>query len=109
MSYFHELNLKTFNQLTKLSPFGSGNPNPVFVSKNLEVQECKVLSNGKHLKLKFTDGEKTWVPANAWRKGHLGKNISVGSKVDVVFTLDIDTWMGNNKLTMIIEDISVIN
>lgn len=106
---FRELNSKTYNELIKLSPFGSMNTNPVFITKNLQVVECKTLSNNKHIKLKLSDGEKSWVPANGWRKGHLASKLSVGTKIDVVYTLDIDTWMGANKLTMIIEDISVVS
>jgi hypothetical protein len=45
-----------------------------------------------------------WVPANAWRKGHLCDEFKIGNKVDVVYTLDIDTWGGNNSLTMLLED-----
>jgi len=56
----------------------------------------------------LSDGEKSWVPANAWRKGYLSDKIKVGSTVDVVYTLDLDSWSGNNNLVMIIEDISII-
>jgi single-stranded-DNA-specific exonuclease len=104
---FHELNLKTYNALLKLSPFGSGNNNPIFVTKKLKIVEAKPLSNGKHLKLKLSDGEKVWIPANAWRKGHLADKIKVGDFVDVTYTLDIDTWSGNNNLVLVIEDISL--
>jgi single-stranded-DNA-specific exonuclease len=102
---FSELNLKTYIELSKLSPFGSMNNNPIFLSKSLVVHEVKSLSSGKHAKFKFTNGDKTWVPANAWRKGHLCDEFKVGDKVDVVYTLDIDTWGGNNSLTMLLEDI----
>ena len=105
---FYELNMKTYINLMKLSPFGSGNNNPLFVTRGLKVVEAKPLSKGKHLKLRLSDGEKTWVPANAWRKGYLADKIKVGSTVDVVYTLDLDSWSGNNNLVMIIEDISNI-
>jgi len=102
---FSELNLKTYIQLAKLSPFGSMNNNPIFLSRSLVIHEIKSLSGGKHAKFKFTNGEKMWIPANAWRKGHLCDEYKVGDKVDVVYTLDIDTWGGNNSLTMLLEDI----
>lgn len=104
---FHELNYKTYNALLRLSPFGSVNNNPIFVTKNLKVVEVKLLSNGKHMKLKLSDGEKVWLPANAWRKGHLAERIKVGDSVNVTYTLDIDTWGGNNNLVLVIEDISI--
>jgi single-stranded-DNA-specific exonuclease len=104
---FHELNYKTYNALLRLSPFGSGNNNPIFVTKNLKVVEVKLLSNGKHMKLRLSDGEKVWLPANAWRKGHLAEKINVGDSIDITYTLDIDTWGGNNNLVLVIEDISI--
>ncbi len=105
---FYELNMKTYINLMKLSPFGSGNNNPIFVTRGLKVVESKPLSKGKHLKLRLSDGEKTWVPANAWRKGHLADKVKIGSTVDVAYTLDLDSWSGNNNLVMIIEDITNI-
>ena len=102
---FSELNIKTYIDLTKLSPFGSMNNNPIFISKNLTIHDIKSLSSGKHAKLKFTNGDKSWVSANAWRKGHFCDEYKIGDKVDVVYTLDIDTWGGNNSLTMLLEDI----
>ena len=59
------------------------------------------------MKLRLSDGDKTWIPANAWRKGHLAETIKNGSTVDVTYTLDIDTWSGNNNLVLVIEDIAL--
>lgn len=104
---FVDLNIKTYNHLLKLSPFGSGNHNPVFLTKNMSVVDCKLLTAGKHAKLKLSNGERTWISANAWRLGEVCKNIKQGDKVDVVYNLDIDTWSGTNSLVMIIIDIKL--
>jgi len=104
---FSDLNLKTYAQLMKLAPFGSGNHNPLFVTKNLNLVECKSLSSGKHAKLKLSNGEKTWIAAKAWRKGYICEKFNENDKVDVVYTLEIDTWGNNNSLSMIIEDIKL--
>jgi single-stranded-DNA-specific exonuclease len=104
---FSELNIKTYSELTKISPFGSMNNNPIFVTRNLFIHEIKSLSGGKHAKIKFNNGEKIWVSANAWRKGHWCEEFKVGDKVDVVYTLDIDTWGGNYNLTMLLEDMKL--
>ena len=34
---FGDLNIKTFVHLSKISPFGSSNHNPLFISKNLTL------------------------------------------------------------------------
>lgn len=104
---FNDINLITYNHLMKLAPFGSMNSVPVFACKNLEVVEAKAISNGKHLKLKLSNGEKTWIGCNAWRKGHLFKDLSAGKKVDAVFNIEIDTWMNRNSLSLNIIDITI--
>jgi single-stranded-DNA-specific exonuclease len=102
---FSDLNIKTYVHLSKISPFGSMNHNPIFISKNLTLVEAKSLTQGKHAKLKLSNGEKTWIAANAWRKGYICNEFSPGQKVDVVYTLELDNWSGNNNLVMIVEDI----
>ena len=104
---FTDLNMDTYDKLMKLSPFGSGNSNPLFISKNLTVLESKPLSGGKHLKLKLSNGGTQWITANAWRKGHLSETVKDGSTVDIVYTLDLNTWSGRSSLVMIVEDIIV--
>lgn len=101
---FHELNLKTYNHLLKISPFGGGNVNPLFITKNVKISEVKSISNGKHCKLKFTDGDGLYISANAWRRGHYSKEFKANDLVDIVFTMEIDTFTGKNNLVLIIED-----
>ena len=105
--FFTDINMDTYEKLMKLSPFGSGNSNPLFISKNLKVLESKPLSGGKHLKLKLSNGGTQWITANAWRKGHLSEKVKEDSTVDIVYTLDLNTWSGRSSLVMIVEDIIV--
>jgi len=65
------------------------------------------MTNGKHAKLKLSNGEKTWITANAWRLGDVCKDLKQGNKVDIVYSLDIDTWSGSNSLVMIVQDIKI--
>jgi single-stranded-DNA-specific exonuclease len=101
---FHDLNQKTYNHLLKISPFGGGNVNPLFITQNAKILEIKSISNGKHCKLKFTDGDGLYISANAWRRGHYSKEFQVNDIVDLVFTMEIDTFTGRNNLILIIED-----
>lgn len=105
---FGDLNLITYNHLMKLSPFGSGNSNPIFCCKNMKAVEVKTLSQGKHLKIKLSDGERSWVAGKSWRKGYMADQIKEGSLVDVVFNLEMDTWMNKNSLSLNIIDIKNI-
>jgi single-stranded DNA-specific DHH superfamily exonuclease len=91
----------------KLSPFGSGNAYPIFSCKKMKVVEIQTLTNGKHLKMKLSNGDKQWILAKAWRKGYLADRISIGDFIDVAFNLEIDTWMNRNNLSLNIIDIQI--
>lgn len=43
-----------YSSIQKLSPFGMGNPEPVFASRNVVVEDMRIIGkDGKHLKMKF--------------------------------------------------------
>jgi single-stranded-DNA-specific exonuclease len=84
--------------LQKLEPFGSGNPLPVFVTRNAKlVQPPRVLKE-RHLKLRVVSGERD-SHASQLQRGHdaLGWRmaerltpglLSLGSFLDLAFTVD---------------------
>lgn len=101
-----DINENVFRHLMSLSPFGSGNENPVFACSGLKVVEAKTLTNGKHLKLKVSDPKSNqWISANAWRKGYLADQIKQNSIIDLAFTMSMDEWMGKKALTLTVIDI----
>ncbi|HXK34364.1 MAG TPA: single-stranded-DNA-specific exonuclease RecJ, partial [Dehalococcoidia bacterium] len=72
--------------LSRLGPFGIGNPEPTFLARGVTVVETKFVGNGeKHLKMKLRDGRVTW-QAIAFEMGDCGAK--PGDRVDVVYTLD---------------------
>ena len=101
-----DINAKTYNSLSKMAPFGNGNPQPVFIVKNITIAEIEPLSGGKHLKMILKGGRDTdkEIRAVAWRVGHLLPEFPVGSKIDAVFKLNMDEFRGKSQLTMQIED-----
>ena len=43
-----------YKEVQKLAPFGMGNPEPTFVSKDVAIEDMRVVGNGgKHIKFKF--------------------------------------------------------
>ncbi len=92
----------TFPMLQKLAPFGQGNPAPVFLSRNVEVVDCRPMGdNGSHLKLKIKQAETVW-EAVAF---DLGKRMTeVASPLDIVYHLEKDRWNGNERLRLNILD-----
>ncbi|MFC1935190.1 single-stranded-DNA-specific exonuclease RecJ [Chloroflexota bacterium] len=86
-----------------LAPFGAGNPAPVFLSRNVQLAGMRPLgSNGEHLRLKLRDQGVTW-DAIAFR---LGAHLPAGAdSLDVVYTVDIDYWGGEETLRLNVMDL----
>lgn len=104
---FDEINLKNYNLINKLSPFGSMNNNPLFITKNLKIGEIKELSNGKHIKFKLENSEGKFIYCLGWNKGQIFKHLNVGNSIDIIYSLDMDTFSSKNSLVMILEDAKI--
>ncbi|MEX2226894.1 MAG: single-stranded-DNA-specific exonuclease RecJ [Dehalococcoidia bacterium] len=73
--------------LTRLGPFGIGNPAPAFLARNVVVTETKWLGDGdKHRRLKLRDGATVW-PAVAFDMAEIA--LAAGDNVDVVYTIEV--------------------
>ena len=96
-----EMDLQRTRRLMSLSPFGPGNPEPLFLARSGQVVESKVVG-GKHLKFKVRQG-KTTVDAIGFG---LGEHHPVEGKIiNFLFTPEIDPWQGNERLQLRVADL----
>lgn len=92
------------HQIELLEPFGEKNKTPIFVYKNLKIDSIRALSEGKHLKLILKDNN-VLINAIGFNLGHLADEYTIGDKVDVAGTLEINNY-GTQELVQInIKDI----
>lgn len=99
-----DLTLTLLDKIKKLEPFGLGNPRPVFILENQNIDNIKTVGRDKnHLKL-IIDG----ISAIAFNMGDLFKELKVGTKIDLVFTLDEDSWDGNRKVQLKVLDFKLL-
>lgn len=95
------VNKKNCLIISKFEPFGIDNNKPLFLFKDLKITQKRVLgSTGDHLKLKFDD-----VDAIAFKKGDLDKTLKVGDLVNLIASLDLNTWNGTTLPQLIIKEI----
>ncbi|MCX7839667.1 MAG: single-stranded-DNA-specific exonuclease RecJ [Anaerolineae bacterium] len=100
-----EMTWALYNALEQLSPFGYGNREPVFVSRNVLVRDARVVGN-EHLKLLLSDGNAVW-DAIAFRQASwLGQ---LPARIDIAYQLDARTWNGETRLQLNIKDIKPTN
>ncbi|MFA5827922.1 MAG: single-stranded-DNA-specific exonuclease RecJ [Candidatus Shapirobacteria bacterium] len=97
--------------ITLLEPFGIGNSEPLFLFKGVTISEKQTIgSSNNHLKLKLDDPgttkkENIATDAIAFKKGHLGKQLEIGNKVDIIASLSLNTWNNITTPQLIIKEI----
>jgi single-stranded-DNA-specific exonuclease len=91
------------NQLESLQPTGYGNPEAVFVSRNVRVTNVRTVgAENRHLKLALTDGTVTF-DAIGFRLGHLKADMPL--RVDIVYTFEINEFNGRSSLQLNLKDV----
>ncbi len=97
-----DLGGNTYATTQLLAPFGIGNPVPVFMSKGVELVERRTMGvTQEHLRFKLRQNG-TMFDAVAFRfANHVSE---FAPRIDVVYNLEIDTWMGRNNLRLNILD-----
>mgnify|MGYP000743223627 FL=1 len=104
-----EINLKNINieevkSLELLEPFGEGNKMPLFLLRNLKIDSIRALSGGKHLKLTLKQ-DNNIVDAIGFNMGDLSKEYLLGDKVDVVGTIEINSFGNKENIQINLKDI----
>lgn len=90
-----ELSSALIDELQSLAPFGMGNPGPVLLARDLEVQDIKKLKDA-HLKVLFSDG-KDFLTGVFWRCVE-HPALVVGNKVDAAFKPGINKYRGITEI-----------
>ena len=102
----HHISGRIIEAINRLAPFGEANPEPTFLSRNVEVIEAwNMGQEGSHLRLKLRDGRVTY-PAVAFSRGtgngcvetggeapppvEMPPELSPGARLDIVYTFTRD-------------------
>ena len=97
---FSEINMDLISDIEKMEPFGKGNPYPIFVSKNVKIESKRVLKD-KHLEMYLN--QDNFKMRAIWF--NFNKSSSDMENIDIVFTLQRDSFRGNNNINLNILDI----
>jgi single-stranded-DNA-specific exonuclease len=99
-----ELNFDVLKHLAYLEPTGYGNPEAVFVSRDVKIKSSRTVgAEGKHLKLTFEDSRAAAYDAIGFRLGNL--QASLPSRVDILYTLEANEWNGRTTLQLNLKDL----
>jgi single-stranded-DNA-specific exonuclease len=97
-----------YGVIEKLAPYGTGNPKPKFMLKDLPVFAIKEFGKEKnHLELSFLNNKGKEIKAIAFFKTResFGHTLSVGERINLVATFEKNTFGGRTELRLRIIDI----
>jgi single-stranded-DNA-specific exonuclease len=95
--------IKNIKAIESLSPFGIGNPEPLFLFKQVSIDSLRTIGQtNDHLKLRTGSFD-----AIAFKKGDLIDKLKVGDTVDIIASLSINEWNNSLSPQLIINEIVV--
>lgn len=112
-----QVNLDLLKEINKIEPFGVGNHKPKFILRDVKKLNAKIIGKTKeHVSATFsskaTIGFDGVISVVAFKvaDNEIGKMLlddSYKKEMDLVGTLSINSWMGREKVQMIIEDLLI--
>lgn len=98
---FSDITMKGIEEMQTLEPFGLQNPQPVLMMKRVAVTDLVALSGGKHYKFKLRPHDRKYSGGSEinaiWFSVPSDVKLSEGNICDVVFTADINEYMGQRS------------
>ena len=91
-------NGEAFNLIQKLSPFGRGNPQPTFLTRRVEVIECRNFGNqAEWMRLKLKQGNVIWQAVDFESQKKVEE---ISPCIDIVYNLEKSRWNGEEVLSL---------
>jgi single-stranded-DNA-specific exonuclease len=99
-------NIPKFKRIIdQMEPFGPQQMKPVFLSKQVSILDASLLK-GEHLKMKVQQG-KIIFDTVGFRMAELYPLVLKGKPIDLVYTIELNTWKDKTSLQLIIKDLKV--
>ena len=99
-----DINMDLVKSISILEPFGEANKVPLFLIRNLKIDSIRALSEGRRLKLTLRD-ENFVINAIGFELGYLAEEYRIGDRIDVVGTLEINSFNGFSSIQINMKDI----
>lgn len=87
-----------------LAPFGVGNPKPVFITEGAVVSGDPQKIKGKHSKF-LLKHKGRFFEALGWDRVDWAQSLQRGDRVNVAYSFQFSEYLGENKISLSLEDI----
>jgi single-stranded-DNA-specific exonuclease len=98
--------LETAAEISRLEPFGPGNPQPVFAAHGAQLVTAPRILKEKHLKFRVQQSSR-WLDCIFWNAGERAADIFPGDHVSLAFTLAENTFNGNTQVQLTLRDMKI--
>jgi single-stranded-DNA-specific exonuclease len=99
-----DLNEEVVAEFQALEPFGAGNPEPLFFSRNLKLKGEPQVLGRETLKFWVSDAMVTW-PAIGFGMSYFKESLVNSDDFDLVYYPKIDNWQGRESIILEVKDI----
>jgi single-stranded-DNA-specific exonuclease len=105
------LDLKLVDDLSRFEPFGAGNPKPILVTRGLYLCGEPFVMKEKHLKFRLADADGKPFEAVWWDgvERSIGQTLKPNSRIELAYVAEANTWQGNTRLQLVVEDLKTDN
>jgi single-stranded-DNA-specific exonuclease len=102
-----DLSLGLVQEIRDLSPFGEGNPEPVFQLSGLEIEQARTVGkDSKHWKLTLSHPALTQTfDAVGWSMVSAFPDLGPGNQLSIVCQIEENTWNGRSTLQLKLLDV----
>ena len=114
-----EVTVELARELMKRAPFGDGNPEPVFLMRNVSIKSLSYMgANDVHARFSAcapmtgpgADGRNAYAGCVLFRKAQELKSLLEGrEKVNITGTVSHQVWRGQERVQFIVEDIDSVS
>ena len=101
---FADITENLIDEIEKLSPFGSGNPEPLFAAQNVKVVSSKMVGRNHRKMMLIQDNTPDPKAISAIRFNATGPLLNQTSFDRIAFRLRWNRWNNNKSIQLIVED-----
>jgi single-stranded-DNA-specific exonuclease len=102
---FSDISENLINEIEILSPFGSGNPEPVFMARNVKVVSSKMVGKNHRKMLLVQDAGREQKTVHAIRFNAEGRMQTETTFSQIAFRLRWNRWNNTKSIQLIVEDV----
>jgi single-stranded-DNA-specific exonuclease len=101
-----EINRNLLQNIQRLEPFGAENPLPVFMAQGVRIENLRTMGKeATHVRFRATQGTGKIDAIGFGMAEALSSIDTVTELVDIAFEIHINTWNGQNKVELQLQDI----